>query len=469
MSPQLDVNMQNFVKQLKNKVLKPFLQMRINADIKAHFAELLKSQYRPFGELEELQLKRLQSLITHAFETVPFYRKRFDEVGLHPSNIKSLDDIRLVPILTRRDIIENFNSLRSSKFKDSDCHLSATGGSTGLRTPFIRDNSCLRAKRALEYRYNTFAKWKFGEKIAYVWPALQDFDVNTKWSRFLPKSGFDRSKMFAAGRLNKEQLKSIVLGLQKFNPALIRAFPSALEQVAFFAISQKKKIVIKPRGVILVGEPLLDSQRQVFAEAFGCQVHDCYVSRECGQHACECEAHTGMHINCESLLLEFDVSGRPARPGETGEIIITDFENRAMPFIRYAIGDLGTPLSGTCPCGRTLPRMAVSAGRVSDFLVSPVDGSLVSGASICHYLLACGPAVGQIQIIQPALEKIVLRVRRSDTSDASFGANLDEVKKTIMRMLGENICIEVELCDEIAREASGKYRFCIGHITKAIR
>jgi hypothetical protein len=102
----------------------------------------------------------------------------------------------------------------------------------------------------------------------------------------------------------------------------------------------------------------------------------------------------------------------------------------------------------------------VQAGRVSDFVLSPHDGSLVSGASLCHYILACGPDVGQIQIIQDARDHLTIRIKRESSGELA-SAMTTHIRGVVDRMFHGQMHITFEPCQRIPHEASGKYRFCI--------
>jgi len=136
-----------------------------------------------------------------------------------------------------------------------------------------------------------------------------------------------------------------------------------------------------------------------------------------------------------------------------------------MPFIRYDMEDIGVPLGEGCTCGRTLPRMAMQAGRVSDYVVSPHDGSLVFGASLCHYLLAAGPDVGQIQIIQDERDHLTIRLVESCGENA---ADLSHVREVMNRLFHGAMRMRFEFCSSIPHEKSGKYRFCINRCVESV-
>lgn len=271
--------------------------------------------------------------------------------------------------------------------------------------------------------------------------------------------------MLYAGNIEEATLAEHAKALSRYRPNLIRAFPNPLSVLVKY-LRHNPRYRIRPRGVLTTGEPLLAEQRLLVEEVFGCPVFDCYASRECGQHACECEAHDGLHVNAECLHLEFEMNGKPVGVGELGHILITDLDNYGMPFIRYHIEDMGTPLDGSCSCGRTLPRMVMGAGRVSDFLLSPFDGSLVSGSSMCHYLLAIGPDVGQLQIIQDARDHLTIRLRANKNQESTI-VERRYLEDTIARIFHGTMRTTLVPVESIPHEKSGKYRFCINEYLAA--
>ncbi len=422
---------------ISRRLLYPLNEWREGTHIGAELLALETSQYAPAQELADMRRRKLQKLLRHAFDNVPFYRQRFRDSGITPDDIRGFDDLRRLPPLTKDDIVGNLDSLTATNVPRPAMHRAASGGSTGRHTPFWRDNHCRNIKDAAQFRFDSWAGWRIGDKVAYVWPAIQDFADGATLRQRVRAALVDRVLMLYAGSIDEATLAKHADALERYRPKLIRAFPNPLSVLARF-LRRGSRHHIRPNGILTTGEPLLPAQRLLFEKVFGCPVFDCYASRECGQHACECEAHDGLHINSECLHLEFEMDSAPVKPGQVGHILITDLDNYGMPFIRYRIEDMGTPLDGVCRCGRTLSRMAVGAGRVSDFLLSPYDGSLVSGASMCHYLLAMGPDVGQLQIIQDAPDHLTILVRAgSEASSAAVDNRY--VEDTIARIFHGSI------------------------------
>jgi phenylacetate-CoA ligase len=202
--------------------------------------------------------------------------------------------------------------------------------------------------------------------------------------------------------------------------------------------------------------------RRLLEEVFGCPVFDRYGCREVSVIASECPAHSGLHVNAECLYLEIETPEGRARDGEVGSVLVTDLLNRAMPLIRYRIGDLGAWATGECPCGRGLPRLAALHGRSTDFLVGS-DGRLVSGVFLATYVVANRPSLGQVQIRQERAGAVVYRVRPGRDFDAA--ADVAYLRAATRRHLGDRAEAEAELVDNLPAEPSGKFLFSRSSVT----
>ncbi|MBI5480541.1 MAG: phenylacetate--CoA ligase family protein, partial [Deltaproteobacteria bacterium] len=194
--------------------------------------------------------------------------------------------------------------------------------------------------------------------------------------------------------------------------------------------------------------------RRVIEEAFGCRVYDKYGSREFSGIAYECEAHAGHHVVAEGYIVEVLRDGRPAAPGETGEVVITDLNNFCMPFIRYRIGDLAEAMdnSQACPCGRGLPRLGDIDGRVQS-IIRGLDGRYLPGAFFYHYLKDFDHAFKLYQVLQEEVGAIVFKVVKGSRYSDDV---LAEVLRTFRRYLGEGMRIDVQFVDQIEMVRTGK-------------
>jgi len=191
----------------------------------------------------------------------------------------------------------------------------------------------------------------------------------------------------------------------------------------------------------------------VIERAFGCRVFDKYGSREFSGIAYECEAHAGHHVVSEGYIVELLVDGRPAEPGETGEVVVTDLNNYAMPFLRYRIGDLAVAMADApCSCGRGGPRIGAIHGRVQS-IIQGTDGRYVPGTFFPHLLKDYEYAIERFQIVQDAPGAITLRVVRGGRYSDDV---LDEVLGTIRAHLGDDLAVEVAFVDKVEMVRTGK-------------
>jgi phenylacetate-CoA ligase len=217
---------------------------------------------------------------------------------------------------------------------------------------------------------------------------------------------------------------------------------------------------IKPTGILSTSMMLLPHERKLIEDVFSCKVTDRYGCEEVSLIGCECEKHNGMHMNIEHLVIEFiKDDGTIAQTGETGNIVVTDLMNFAMPFVRYKVEDVGVPMDAMCSCGRGLPLMGRVTGRVADFLISKNRGR-VAGISLIENTLTEMAGIDQMQIIQNSLENMVLNIVPGRVYNDSVQATLIQYFQKIF----PDTSVTVNKVEKILPESSGKYRFSICRI-----
>jgi len=215
---------------------------------------------------------------------------------------------------------------------------------------------------------------------------------------------------------------------------------------------------LRPRGIITTSMMLLEPERRLIEEVFGCEVTNRYGCEEVGLIASECEQHRGLHLNADHVLVEFlREDGTAAMPGEEASIVVTDLVNRGMPLIRYRVEDLGVPSHQQCPCGRGLPIMERVTGRQADFLKRP-DGSLVAGVSLVERTLTAIPGIEQMQLVQNDLHRVCAKV----VSDSYFDDTSEhKLRDELQRVFGAGTTIEMERVVGLEQTRAGKYRFAV--------
>ncbi len=447
---------EKFVKKISAPII---AQVRGLPNFFRHIEQLETSQYWTRDRIVEFQFERLKKLLRHAYENTAFYRRRFNETGINPYKLQDPEEIRNIPILTKREIRENITSMIAKGYRKDQLHMSETGGTTGVDMQFYRDKASVSLKAAARYRFEKWAGWDFGERMGLVWPATADYVGYYTCKTKLGNELFARQVVLPAGVLDDYAIQRYVDQLLKKRPTMIRGFSSPVYELASYV--DRKGIELPLKGIITTGEPLFSHQRKIIEEAFNCKVLDSYRTREAGSVAQQCQELRGLHINAECLYLE--IESQNGMEDGTGAIIITDLVNYGMPFIRYKIDDVGKISFESCPCGRGLPMLKNIEGRIADIFFRP-DGKRIMPITLLLHLVHKAPGLlGQLQIIQDRLDHLAIRM----TSDP---LPTDEIKNyqlsKVKWLFGPQMKVSFEIVDKIPREASGKYRFTICKIAE---
>ncbi len=303
-------------------------------------------------------------------------------------------------------------------------------------------------------RSDVWAGWRPGMWTAALWgspPVARTFKQKVR------NQLLDRLFFLDTVRLDENTMGEFVAAMRRRGARAIFGHAHSLYLLARFVLSQR--INVGPvEAIISTSMMLLDNEREVIEQAFGCKVSNRYGCEEVGLIAAECEQHAGLHVNAEHTLVELvRPDGSRAEPGEEAAIVVTDLVNRVMPLIRYRIEDVGIAAASSCSCGRQLPLIEKVVGRVADFLVRR-DGSLVAGVSLVEKTLTAIPGVEQLQIVQEELDLLCLNlVTGADYSSAGEAA----LKAVIQEQFGRDIRIRIEDLERIPQERNGKYRFAI--------
>ncbi len=428
----------------------PAWDLKDGSDRLREFGRLSRSQWLPLAELQRLQLTRLQAAVSHAYRHCAFYRERW---GAEP-RIQSLEDIRSIPILSKADVRTRQDSILTDAIPHDQLIEARTGGSTGKALVLFFDERCQEHRNAAAMRSDYWAGWRPGMWTAALWgtpPVPQSLKGK------LRNQLLDRLFFLDTVHLNETTMRAFIEEMNRRGARALFGHAHSLYLLAHFALDQR--LVVNPvKAIISTSMMLLDNERAVIEQAFGCKVGNRYGCEEVGLIASECEQHNGLHINAEHTFVELlRPDGRPAAPGEEGDIVVTDLVNRGMPLIRYRIEDVGIGSDRACPCGRQLPLMEKVVGRVADFLIRR-DGSLVQGVSLVEKTLTAVDGVEQLQIVQESLDTIALNLVAgpgfSDESRARLVAAMHE-------QFGSDVTLRIEDLSRIPQELNGKYRFAI--------
>ena len=435
-------------------VVFPLWARRDHPAFSSYLREFQRTQFWTSEQLKELQLKRLQELLDHAYQHCPYYRQRMSEAGMGPKDVSSFEQLAALPLLTKRDIQDFRTELQADNFPAGEKIRNQTGGSTGSPLQFFVDKKRFDSRLASTVRHDEWAGLRPGDWFAVLWGARIDTDAaNGKWD-WWRNTLLYRSVKLNTSRVEDANWTEFISRVRRKRPAVLLAYAQSAVLFARYLAEHKIKDITFD-SIITTAEVLLPGQRELLEQAFGGRVFNRYGCREVSVIASECELHRGMHVNAEALLVE--VVPVPAVKSPAGKIVVTDLLNFSMPLIRYEIGDVGAWAENQkCPCGRGLPLLGEVQGRTTDFLVL-ADGASVSGPALT-LVVADMEDVRQVQFVQKDANHVTLRVVRG----RNYGTQTDdELRRRLSPYLGGQAVLSIEPVDSIRSEVSGKYRFVV--------
>jgi len=417
-----------------------------------HLRYLENSQYINPEEMKAIQWKKIEDLLQHAYHHTQFYKERFGKFSIRPEEIQSWNDFQSIPILSKQEVQQNCEKLFAD---NTDKYISfLTSGSSGMPLRGYWNKESSQFKRACGRRSELWAGFDLGERVYCLYGNPEKhLTLKTRLRRrFLQRISF-----LDTLQLSEESMLHFAHLMQKKPPSIIWGHAHALYIFSQF-LGVKGIDSIRPKGMYSAGMVLHNWERKKVEEVFHCKLQDRYGCEEFGLIACECKKQEGLHINTDSHYIEFlNKKGDPVQPGERGFIVVTDLTNRAMPFIRYNIEDIGIPSPHQCSCGRTQPLIERIEGRIADFLVTP-DKKLISGISLTDHFAGHIPGVAQTQIIQGKIDNLTINIVKDNTFNEK---SIAKIGTLVREFFGDKMKYRCEYREEIAKEPSGKYRFTI--------
>ena len=412
-------------------------------------------------EVERRQWEGVRAILAEAGTNTRYYAELFRTAGLAPAEVDGPSALRRLPPLTKEIIRERFDDLRSSALPDDEVLEASTGGSTGVAMRFLRDRRCVRLRRAQEAYFDRWLDYRLGDKVALFVSVSHYVNTTDRFKARVRNATLERMLSFDPHENDERYLAEFAEKFRRFDPSLVKCFPNSLAVFADY-LRQSGTRVPPVRSIACAGENLYRGQRELFREVFGGEVFEKYGTRDAGVIACECPAHDGLHLFTEGAYVEvIREDGSPAEAGESGRVLVTDLFNRAMPLIRYEIGDMAVVgrRSG-CSCGSTLPMLERILGRDRDIVIDS-NGRPRVGYLFVEVVKDLD-LEAQFQIVQPDRERLIVRVADPRPSDAV----LEQVREKFQEIVGPRVTLEFDFVDAITRDPSGKYRYVVSELTR---
>ncbi|HLH08203.1 MAG TPA: hypothetical protein VKW78_13270 [Terriglobales bacterium] len=406
-------------------------------------------------QIRVVQKQRLQTLLCHAAERVPFYRERFRLGGIKSTDICA-ETLHQLPVLTRSDLQNPKNDLRATNWPAEHIIANSSGGSTGRPVTVLQDRRYRDELLATAWISDAMQGWRFGDRTALLWGSPKDQSrFHSFRSRLVMRVRGVR--LYDAFAMSETTMSRYHRELQAYEPHVLIGYASALTMYAQFLRDSDAKPSYPLVSVISSAERLDDEQRRLIEQCFGVAVFDRYGSREVGCLASECMRAEGLHLHPLDHIVETvdAITGEPVHD-RPGKVLVTCLTNFVMPLIRYEIGDLAVMSGEPCRCGFPSIRLRKVLGRTSDFIQSP-SGRHIHGEYFTHAFYGMR-TVRQFQFIQKSRTDFLLRIVKT----RDFGQQeLAMIVSEMERALGAAAKLRIEFPESIAPSPSGKHRFTI--------
>ncbi|MDO9535156.1 MAG: phenylacetate--CoA ligase [Bacillota bacterium] len=352
----------------------------------AFFQEKLETMSQE--QLQEVQLEKMKKQVSHIYNNQQFSKKRFDQEGVNPGDIRKWEDIKKVPFTYKKDLRDNYPLGLLSGNWDDVVRVHMTSGTTGVPTPMV-------------YTQNDLDVWADCMARNFIAGGIKKSDIVQQahgLGLFTGGLGFHYGlercgvKMIPTGAGGTDRQLRL---MQEWGTTVFTGTPSYAAYIGEIAIERGIDPVkdLKLRLGFHGGEPCSDELRQRIDERLGYKAHGggmrvCYGLTEMGgPSAMDCEYITGIHIWGDHYLVEVldPETLEDVQPGKPGELVISNLSFEAMPILRYRTGDRVIVNFDTCECGRTHPRISRFLGRVDDMLL--VSGTNVFPSQVEYVLL----------------------------------------------------------------------------------
>lgn len=389
----------------------------------------------PREVLEALQLKRLQQVVQRVYHTVGFYRKAFDEAGITPDDIKTLEDLHRLPFTTKEDLRDNYPFGLFAVPMSNIVRLHASSGMTGRAT-------------VVGYTKRDIETWSKLMARSFVAAGLTKNDiVHNAYGYGLFTGGLGihyGAELLGASvvPISGGNTKRQIMILQDFGPTAICCTPS----YALYLAEQGEEMEtdmrsLKLRVGIFGAEPWSEKMREEIENKLNITALDIYgLSEIMGPGvAIECrEGHQGLHIFEDHFIVEIinPATGEVLPPGEEGELVFTTVTKEAFPLIRYRTRDISSLMVEPCKCGRTHVRMARVSGRTDDMLI--IRGVNIFPSQIENVLVGIEGLEPHYQLVvdrDGALDDLEIQVEVSEEilSDSDEVRVLQKIERRIAR------------------------------------
>jgi len=431
----------------------PLADLLKGTPVARRLRELRWTQWRTEAELRAIAAGELARTIEAARRETPFYGERLAGIGpVTAGNV--FEALRDIPILTPAQVFEHGDRMRG-RGGPGRIVRGHMGGPAGAVVEFPMTTDFIARTEAAQWRGREWWGMCRGDPMLVLWG--RSTGDGRDEARIARRERLRNWLRLSAFRMSRKDIVEYVRMIEEFRPRFIYGYGAAIYQLALHYSEERLRPPPGLEAVFFAADALRDFQRRLVEETLGAPTAREYGSSEGGAFAFQCR-EGAIHVASENVHAEIVRGGAPVGDGEEGELVITVFHNRAMPLIRYNLGDWGRRVPGRCACGRYLPRIEPTITRVDD-LVRTSQGKAASGHlfdSILMELIDRGlRGIRQFLVVQKELDRFSVQIVPGPDLDSEC---LGLFERRVRERLGERVVVAFEIVPEIPRDADGKIR-----------
>jgi phenylacetate-CoA ligase len=426
--------------------------------LKSKIKDLIQPYYLNRGNIRNYQLNRINEIVKYAKTNSPFYKGFYKNINLE---LKSLSDIKKLPIL-KKEIFKQAlkkGKILSKEFEEKDLQCGYTTGSTGMPLKMCFDKECIKKRSIVQYRlwkkmnlfpYKRFVKIWRDKKLTSREKELQEAGL------LFSISVGDVNEPLSSAMTN-EKLQSILEELINFKPQVIRGYVSALYSIANL-IEQKDLKFNTLESVITSAEYLPENMWKHFEKVFNCPVYNLYGGTEAPAIAVNDFNSHNMIISEDLYYIEvLDENGNDVKPGEPGIITITDLYSKAMPLIRYQIGDIAIVDGNFYNLSNEFRYFKSVEGRTND--IFELDDGKIIYSHVWYIYFRNEDWIEKFQVIQKKKNLIEIKLLVKYKNDIKY-----KILKQKIESLFPNIKFIWSFVDRFELQKGCKFRAIISEV-----
>jgi phenylacetate-CoA ligase len=429
--------------------------------IPKYLKQIKKYEYLSGQQLKELTNNKLEKLLVHAYNNVPYYHKILKECNTVVDGKAKLENFSNIPPLTKEIIREQGKNLYSRDYKSRKPYENTSGGSMGEPVKLIQDRYYQQWNIAHKIYFNLLQGAQIGQRQIKLWGSERDiFKGKEKLSTRLQYWLFNIANLNSF-RMSDDIMSQYTTRWNRIKPFLVWTYTSSIFEFGRY-LKRSGLSVYSPKAIICTAEVLTEDVRLFLKEVFDCLIVNQYGSREVGPIACECPAGDGLHIfslQNKVEILDGKLCGCP--PGQIGDLYVTALNTYSMPLIRYQIGDTAMPSGKSqCSCKRSWPLISKVMGRETNHFKTK-KGEIIYGEYFTH-LFYMRTGIKKFQVVQQDYDNVKVFI----VPDGQVNnEELQDIENKIKFVIGQDCKVEFDFVDEIQPIKSGKYLYTISKVT----